>query len=571
MKQMNFLSLRFFPLVLSFICSGAFAQNKADESGGIWPFDQRQIVLVKKEGVSFPDQKTVAQIMDVFSRRGRVRWVTLKGGEKGKINPIEVPVDFEWQSFNSIRKLGLRFKADGLVVLSTRGIQLDLQWFSTKDGQPLFFEKVSLPNASSADQEIEKKKRIQDWLLDIWSKIPGEGYIVSRDLTHLKFEGADQLGVKVGDKLELLRLGQIERHPLLKTLVGMGASITGRAEVTEIAKPFSNAKISYESQVDPIQAGDRFIRVTEKKESGAKSTSSASASAPTLQKSDPPTGDEKPLVDEKGRQYLPLMGPEGEEEKKNENSNQVNELKGAEADWNFFDIDGGLHFKRVTHAENTAAADATGASSFSMKAWAPGFDLSARVLLTREILLGGQLGYSLLTFRGLDDIYGVASIGSGTYNFSFMGGYRFFFLNEPENFFKGEVLLQAAFKKLHLSMGTLAASSVGPSAKDYSGFELGFRLQVPVLPLVGLQMGGGLMLAPSLTESEETGGASSTSQVYRFDARGVYQLDKTSDFFAGLEIESAQTNFTGAGTRTIGSSSVVFSTTSYQVGYSQRF
>ena len=152
-----------------------------------------------------------------------------------------------------------------------------------------------------------------------------------------------------------------------------------------------------------------------------------------------------------------------------------------------------------------------------------------------------------------------------------MSGYRFFFLNEPENFFKGEVLLQAAFKKLHLSMGTLAASSVGPSAKDYSGFELGFRLQVPVMPLVGLQMGGGLMLAPTLSESEETGGASSSSQVYRFDARGVFKLDKTSDFFAGLEIESAQTNFTGTGTRTIGSSSVVFSTTSYLLGYSQRF
>lgn len=543
----------------------------ADEAGH-WPFDQRQIVLVKKENVEFPDAKTVAQIMDVFSRRGRVRWVTLRGDGKGRVEPVEVPGDFEWHSFAAIRKMGLRFKADGLVVLSQRGIQLDLQWFSTKDGQPLFFEKVSLPAASNAEQEAERRKRIQDWLLDIWSKIPGEGYIVSRDMVSLKFEGAEQLGVKIGDQLELLRLGTPDRHPLLKTLVGMESSVTGKAEVTEIGKPFSTAKIVYESKVDPIQPGDRFIRVE-------KSTSKNSIGDQSNKNTVPATAEEPSQVapkDSEGRTFLPLFKggeniPSSGVEAPQSDLEKKSEISGAPPEWNFFDLDVGIHYKRLTHTENTATADTNGASSFTMKAWAPGFDVAARVLLTRQILLGGILNYSLFSYRSLEDIYGVSSISAGFYSFSFLGGYRMFFLEESWQMYPGEILLQLAYKNSHFSMGNLAASDVAPSAKNYSGFEIGFRLQLPVAVDVGFQMGGGLVLAPTLTEQVRTGGQNTSSQFYRFDARVLYKIEKTADLFAGLDIESANTSFTGAGTRTIASSSTSIGATSYRLGYAKRF
>ncbi len=556
-------------LLALFSWSG-FAQKKSKAQRELWPFDQRQIVLLKKEGFEFPDSKTVAQVMDVYVKLGRVRWMTLKG-QPGQIIPFEVPSDFEWQSSQSIRNLGLRFEADGLVVLAQKGVQVELQWYSTADGTPLFFESLSLPQASSEQQENERKSRIQGWLNDIWSKIPGEGYVVKRDMETVTLEGIEQLGYKVGDVLETKRLGKVERHPILKTLIKIDSSLTGRTELISIGSPFSIAKIIYESPVDPIQEGDRYLKVESVKTSLAGKTDLEKAKALA-------TGDVPKKDLGGGRSFLPIFGVENPEVEKKETDNPQESspqkvdsssmrVEPLEPEFNILDFSVGAQYKKFTHTENTRA---TSSSEKIMSAWAPGFKVGGKVFFTKDILILADFDYSFFSYKALDTVYGVGSISSGAYQFGFGAFYRVPIVEEKGFHYRGEILAGLGFRTMKFNMNAIT-NDVAPSAKKYSGYEIKVRIQIPVLPAIAVDVGASKIFFANLTEVPLTGGLDYSNSLFTLSAMGKYKWTRFSEISGGLEIANASTTYTGTGTRTIGSNSTAIGTLGYLLGYTQRF
>lgn len=517
-------------LLLLAVAGLAVARAHAAEP---WPFDQRQILLVSTEGQSFPDDLTTAQIMDVFARRGRVRWVTQKSGAgSGGLAPVMVPRDFPWHSSVAVRNLGLRYKADGLVSLAQRGVLVDLRWYATVDGQPLFFETASLPDAGPRPGEAEaRKQRLLDWLGEMWARIPGRGYVVKRDLTTITLEGAQQEGIKNGDKLELRRLQKLNRHPLLKTLVGIDSSISGTATVTSVGEPLAVAKIDYESGTDPIQEGDRYLPA-----GSMPAENPAGSSVPV------PPSEPQALGEGNAASLLPELGAV-----------------------NFLDVTARALLGTLNHQETMVGAT----TPQSMSSLAPGFEAQARLYLTREWMFGGDAAFSFLNFKNLDTATFGGASSSGEYsNFRFYGGYRFIFLESEQGV--GDFEIVAGFRRASFGVSPLAAATA-PQSKAFSGIDLGIGVSVPMDAGLGFYFKADRMFGSALTESPLSAGATVASVVWNFEGGVRYGLMKGSDVSLGLSFFRASSTYSGTGTRATSSLSSLVSGTLFNAGYTHKF
>ena len=522
LRQLRFFILGF--LILS--STGARA---------IWPFDQRQVALVVRDGTAFPDELAVAQLMDVFVKKGRVRWVTQKSGP-AQVVPFQVPRDFPWHSSPAVRQLGLKFKVDGLVVLAMRGVQLELQWYGTSEGLPLFFETLSLPEAGPRPGEAEQRKqRLVDWLNGIWAKIPGDGYVVKRDLTTISLEGVSQSNLKVGDKVDLYRIQKFDRHPLLKTLVSFTTSASGRAQIESIGTPFAIAKVEYESQVDSIQNGDRYTL--------------AKVEAKPEKAEAPKDGEAAPENSAAARTFLPFLGVAEDSEL---------------AFYRIVDLRGDVFYGSLKHSEIVNGV----ADAYKLSSKSPGFRVSMQGYVTPQIILLSDLSFGFATFSNVDDAYGVTSLASGFTNFRLGGGYRNIFIRSAS--FPGEFIVSGAYRRFDFSMAA-SASDIAPIQKTYSGYELGVSLQIPILDKYAALFKGARMLGAALTEAPVTSGETSANAVWQFELGAKWKQSMTSEFVGSIVIESLASTMTGSGTRTTDGLSSTVSATLFALGYVAKF
>ncbi|MBS1984014.1 MAG: hypothetical protein JST16_07555 [Bdellovibrionales bacterium] len=536
------------------VCSALLSSFRV-EAAGSWPFDQRTILLAKTEGNDFPDDLTTAQVLDVFVRRGRVRWVFQRGG-RGQIVPVEIPRDFPWQSSLSVKQLGLRYKVDGVVLLRQKGMEIDLRWYGTADGEPLFFENVKLPAAGPRPEEENlRKKRISDWVEDIWLRIPGRGYVVKRDMTTLNIEGAAAAGVKVGDTLEIRRLEQARRHPLLKTLIGISSSMSGLATVTQVDEPFSTAKIDFESSADPIQEGDRYdIRPA----AGTQPALPGAAPGAEAKTEQVKTAD--------GRVIMPLLGDKKKKSAKDaeeEDENVSDDQEPASSPAKIIDVTGRLTWSSLTHNETTSAGNPT------MSGSGVGLDAVLRGYITRTWVVDAHFGFSQVALSDSSNLIGTDSLSAHVMNFRIAPAYRFIFLEDPNT--PGEFSFSVGYQSFNFSVGQ-SDKALAPVSKSYSGLDFGLQVRVPVVEKFSVFGGVTRIVSLSLTESPKTTGAASTDDAFwSFEAGLAYQVQPDSFLTGGIQSMSSSSNFTGTGTRTTAALSNSISLTNYFVGYAHRF
>jgi hypothetical protein len=521
---------------------GVFLTSSGLEAfASVWPFDQRQILLAQTEGQLFPSDVTVAQILDVFVKRGRTQWVTEKAGT-GQIKPVMIPKDFPWQSAPSVRALGLRYKVDGVVILGQKGTEIDLRWYSASDGQPLFFEKVHLPDAGPRAGEVEERKaRLQGWLEEIWGRIPGAGYVVRRDLKTLSFEGASALGVKVGDSLEIRRLESVIRHPLLRTLTGIESTLSGTAVVSSVSNPLSVAEISFESETDPIQEGDRYVV---KNVVGV--TSSSGTSVPgkiSGVTSEPATQ----------RRLNPLF--EGDR----------SQVGGQESDplrARLLDLSARLGWVRSSFEETTVAQT----TNVTPSGWS--VDLAGRLYVTPQWIVDGRLAFHNLSEELVKSNTGnSANVGFGSSYFRVAPGFRFNLVPDP--WVPGDLVISAGYSRFSVSV-TAKDEPDALVSKSYSGLDIGLSLRMPVGEQFFMFGGGQRLLSTSLSESPITSGAYTSGSEWAFELGGGYALDADSWVSGGLETFSSSANFGGAGDRAIRAKSSSFSNSIVFAGFTRR-
>ncbi len=465
-----------------------------------WPFDQRQVLLVSIQGTEFPNDLTTAQIMDVFVERGRVRWITQRAGA-GKLVPLEVPSDFVWSRGSAVRSLGLKYKADGIVVLIQDGSKIDMRWYSVTDGRPLYFESLYLPSSSgSSEQDLLRRDRLRAWLLDIWGTIPGRGYVVKRDIQYIYVEGVNAEGLKVGDRLKLLRLQDAKRHPVLKTLIGFESSETGFAKVVEIGDPFAKAQVEYESELDPIQDGDRYTIVQEVTKVEAK----------------------------------PEQKPEPE------TKSVVNVFGGGGA--HVFDIQPRLGVGFLKYEE------ATSADSYSMRSVSYSAGIEFDVYLTKAWTIEVSHDFGTGKFGTPPSDYGSDAIASGWTNTNFLTGYQMS-LGDYAGLEDGFVSFYGGYSRFQMKLddGSLAVS---PTAKKYSGISMGVEMGLPLDQQWTAIANFHRVFGAYMEETLKTSGASSGNTLWGFELLAKYKLDDKTDIGGGYGVTQASSTFEGSGTRT---------------------
>jgi hypothetical protein len=523
-------------------------------SAEAWPFDQRNILLTRTEGQDYPDDVAVAQILDAFVKRGRVRWILRKGG-KGEVLPVEVPRDFEWQSEVSVRNLGLRYRADGVLWLQRTGVRVDLRWYSTLDGKPLFFERVSLPAVGDHAGEAEaRKSRINEWIGDMWSKIPGQGYVLKRDLQTASFEGGPATGLKAGDQVEIYRIELARRHPLLKTVLGINSTLSGTATVTSVGDPLTEAHIDYESEEDPIQPGDRYVLKAHNKSAPAPGVN-GSATPPATAELAPPVAGE--------RRYLPLTGNEGESSEENAAAG-TNPPANAAPKYRLVDVGARAGWATFKHTETVQNQ-----SSYKLSGGGPAVDVVARGYITRNWIVDAKFGFRHFSPQNNESALGAAELGAGTVAMQFGGAYRMIFLEAPDD--PGEFTLGIGYQSFGFSV-TQGDAPVSPVGKAYSGIEFRFGLKIPAREGLLVYASGARVMGASLSESPRSTAATvSGASLWNFDLGAMYRWSADGYLLGGLESTSASANFEGTGDRTVPALSNVISNTVIYGGYLHRF
>jgi len=469
----------------------------------VWPFDQRQVLLVQIEGTEFPDALTTAQVLDVFVERGRVRWITQKGGA-ASLTPVFVPADFPWNRIDSVKALGLRYKADGIVVLTSKKAQVDLRWYGINDGQPLYFESLYLPSSSgTADQDMERKRRLRAWLKEMWDRIPGQGYVVKRDITSLEIEGAANEGLKVGDQVTLHRLMGTKRHPVLKTLVSFESTQTGTATITSIGKPFSKVQVSYESELDPIREGDRYLLRPKVEVPVVVETQKAAAA-----------NSEDSLMD-------------------------FDVFNGAK----IFELSPSVGFGYVSYEERVAADQV-----FKLRTMSLSYGLRANMNLTSAWYAGFHFDQGGGKFGTLPDEYVSDELKSGWSHTHFISGYRMSLSDQagPEN---AELNFFGGYSRFGFKADALT-SPVAPSAKNYSGLDFGVAVAIPIQPSWVADVGFSRVLGAFLKEDALTSGSSSADSSWTFWMKLRILAGESAEFGGGYESLQASSTFEGEGTRT---------------------
>jgi len=489
----------------------------------LWPFDQRQVLLAQVEGTEFPDALTTAQVLDVFVERGRVRWVTLKGGA-GSLSPVFVPKDFPWNRADSVRELGLRYKSDGIVVLTSKNSQVDLRWYAVSDGQPLYFESLYLPSSSgSAEQDAERKRRLRAWLKEMWDRIPGQGYVVKRDISTLEIEGVANEGLKANDQLSLLRLKDVRRHPVLKTLIGFDSTQTGTATLTAIGKPFSKARIDYESDLDPIREGDRYVL--------------------------------KPL------EAKPLVASPGTA--KTETVSEDAQGLAAIGNAHIFDISPRIGVGFLSYEER--ASDQV----YKMKTLSISYGLRADLHLTSSWYGAFQFDQGTGKYSSLHEDYAATEMGSGWSYMHVMSGYRM-----PLSDYAGSSDTQLDFFGGYSRFSFKAeelSSAVAPSSKTYSGLDFGMAVLVPLQQNWIAEVGFTRVLGAFLKEETLTSGSSSSNSAWSFWAKLRIKAAERSEFGGAFEVYQGSSSFEGTGTRATAALSTKASAQRTAVYYKQMF
>lgn len=523
-----------------------------------WPFDQRQILLVHRAGTEFPDDLSVAQILDRFVQRGRVRWVTQRGG-KNQVLPIEVPKDFPWYSTPSVQNLGQKYKVDGIVSLAKNGVLYELHWYSSSDGSPLFFEKMSLPFASSPQEEGERKQRIQAWVNDIWNRIPGLGYVLNRDTKHVYVEGLSSSQLKAGDVLKFLRLETVTRHPMLKTLTGVTNTETGLGTIVSIGEPLSKVSIDYESPLDPIQEGDRYAP------KGETSTNVAPVKEAVVVKEAATT----------------------EASEKNESIGNLPSLKEEMEDQNTkpkFILPAGFE-ERFSNKPKLGLADATMRfflgtvtyedvftnENYTSNGLHGGLALDSYLYLTKNLILVPNFVFGFGNYMGVSGKYGNTSLSSALMNYGLQLAYK---LEIPE------IPVTSPFVPAFYFMGgynnfdfaiSRSGSAKSPTSKSYSGAIFGFRIDVPVYLEYIAKLEASRLIFTRMSEGPVTSGATATHSYWQSDLGVIKKLNGVSSATIGMMFMRANSTFVGTGTRATPSLSSSISPNLFYGSYEYKF
>lgn len=91
------------------------------------------------------------------------------------------------------------------------------------------------------------------------NKLPYQGSVLSRRGLDVTLNVGEKNGVKVGQEVALAQILKLNRHPKLKTLVGVEKEILGKVQITKVEPYLSFGQIIFEKETGVVEVGAKII------------------------------------------------------------------------------------------------------------------------------------------------------------------------------------------------------------------------------------------------------------------------------------------------------------------------
>ena len=394
--------------------------------------------------------------------------------------------------------------ADTTVLLRTRNVGNETEMvleFRDARGDLLFSETGTVPSYSSMEA---RGNLIEKLFKAVLNKIPFEGTVTGRTASTLTLDlGSDS--VRNGDEVDIARVVSVQRHPLLRTIVGTDYVKIGRARITTSDRALSFAEITEENPGEIIKPGTKVL-----------------FSHNTVVRRAEPVGEapmrpRQPERADRRRERDPLEDRlEGEFDRRKARYGQVGL---------------NLQYGSLTHSETSSGAVT------ELSGGGFGGNIDGELWVTREWIANAYYGFHNASLSGS----GLTAGDTSWKKFEFSGGYRFFL----DDLSKGAELTPAiGYQSQKFAVPTPAGTNVG--GKSYNGIVLKLDGSLPFLPNQKLTGGFGFQPFAAFSDEGASIGSPDGGNVVSFNLAWNYRFADSFWAKLGMQFETANGNYSNS-------------------------
>ena len=201
--------------------------------------------------------KLDAKLNDLFLRNSRFNVVRDPQVIKA-LSPDEAAYPKVAQNQSVHREAARVTGSDTTVLLRTHNVGNETEMtleLRDANGELLYAENGTIPGYSSMEARWGLIQHLYETVL---KKIPFDGAVTGRTVNTVTLDlGAGK--VMNGDELEIVRIVSIQRHPLLRTLVGTDYVRVGKVKVNNVDRALSFATVVEEFPGESIMPGNKLL------------------------------------------------------------------------------------------------------------------------------------------------------------------------------------------------------------------------------------------------------------------------------------------------------------------------
>ncbi|MDG0814839.1 outer membrane beta-barrel protein [Bdellovibrio svalbardensis] len=417
------------------------------------------------------------------------------------------------------------------LIKGPRGISITLTLFVGREGLPLLQENI----ADYKGFEIgDIKSQVANLFMNLKNRMPFRATILSRRGQQVTLNLGSNYGLKSGNRVSVVQIIKINRHPKLNFMVSTDKEVLGRVKLFKVEPYLSFGYVELEKESGVIAVGSKVMPDEFVKYSLPVTTPSGKVMQDITQRPDKDVafGDEP-------KEWVPESAPQ------------------------FGKVELMAGFSNYTqNAKLQTAGSISGSNNLS-----PNILVRAELWINPEWFVGVNLRQSVFS---IDNGYSGSSPGKlnmSVSQYGVNGGYNFLLSND---FFGPKIRLNAGFSSTDFKVDDSTPTAF--TSMKYSGLLLGIEGQFPLSDELPIDLGGkfDLYVNPSLSESKSSG-ASSSNTINAFSFFMDYRLKTRFKIRGELLFENYSSSFSGAGQRSDPASSISHKMTTLMGGIQYLF
>lgn len=399
-----------------------------------------------------------------------------------------------------LQQLARSLRADSLIRTKVfkegRHYRFSLDWLHSSKMDVLSSEvfTVDEPEPGQSIEPYDLTDQLHRAVDALVSKLPFNGHITGRDRDWVTVTMNRAVKLKKGDQLVVSTIDEVQKHPLLRTVVNWKMSEVGRLEVDEIDGPVVFCKILSEKAGRQIAKDQKISKVFPALETPVETSSDQTVQEEILRKQAEP----------------PKLG------------------------W----FAGGLMLG--SYGRENSSLNST--SGYTGGGFLYGAQADVQLWMNRNIFTELGFGYGLYSFKQEVIQTGAAtSAGSAnghTSRFNLDVGYSYLVTGE---FYGPKFWGKLGYRNRSYSQAESQSEQTGKMS--YGSFFLGLGGELPLREDVGAFLSLGVGLFNGSTESGFSVGSNNGASDFSFSVGGYYRLESRIRLNLGLDIQANSTDY----------------------------